>query len=139
MTANTKKMSITTTYFFEYALDLFINFSGLQRVDLKPENLKNLHPFPDNYSTRCRNFERITYCTAKAIAQLHNEPKRPYQDIMVSYYLDELNSYQVQNKIGYSSSRYAVLKKRAMTEFTKRFNSLIAKEGLSYVIELFNN
>lgn len=112
--------------------------SGRNLVDLKPDNLTNLHPFPDTFKPRIRVAERIIYCTAKAISELHNEPKKPYQGIIIYYYLDELSYYETQKKIKYKSSQYFILKRRALVEFTEYFNSFAEQEGLASIIELVN-
>lgn len=133
-----KKTTIKTMVFFKKWLNSFLAMSGRNLVDLKPANLTNLHPVPDTFKPRIRVAERITYCTAKAINKLHNEPKKPYQDIIIYYYLDELSYYETQKKIGYKSSQYFILKRRALVEFTEYFNSFAEQEGLASIIELVN-
>lgn len=133
-----KKTIVKTTDFFKRWLDIFLAFSGKQLADLKPDNLVNLYPFENTYSPRIQVAERIIYCTAKSINMLKNEPKEPYQDIIIYYYLDKLYSYEVQKRINYASSQYFVFKRNALTEFTKYFNMFAKQEGLASIIKLAN-
>src|SRR5699024_5239323 len=129
---------IKTSHFLKYELDRFLAFSARHRTDLKPANIQNLHPFADRFSEYIKASERITYCVAKAIEQLENKPRKPYQDIFIYYYLDEYTSFKTAELVGYAMSRYHYFKRQAMNEFTGFFNSFAAKEGLASLIELVN-
>ena len=133
-----KTVNINASHFLKYDLDKIINYSGRQRIDLKPDNLANLHPLADYFPLRLKQAERLTYCVAKAISKMHDEPRKPYQTIIILYYLDELYSREVQEKVGYSHSRYGILRKRAEDEFTGYFNYFCDKEGLSSLFKLIN-
>ncbi len=134
----TRTVIIKASYFLKFVLDKIVNLSGRQRTDLKPDNLVNLHPLADYFPLRLKQAERLTYCVAKAISKMHDEPRKPYQTIIILYYLDELYSREVQEKVGYSHSRYGILRKRAEDEFTGYFNYFCNKEGLSNIIKLIN-
>lgn len=49
--------------------------------------------------------------------------KKPYRTILKMCYLDEMDSYKVQTYLGYSKSRFDVLKRRALCEFADRFEA----------------
>ena len=49
-----KKTTIKTMVFFKKWLNSFLAMSGRNLVDLKPDNLTNLHPFPDTFKPRIR-------------------------------------------------------------------------------------
>ncbi|AKG66307.1 hypothetical protein [Lactobacillus helveticus] len=134
----TRVVIIKASYFLKFVLDKIVNLSGRQGIDLKPDNLANLHPLADYFPLRLKQAKRLTYCVAKAIRKMHDEPRKPYQTIIILYYLDELYSREVQEKVGYSHSRYGILRKRAEDEFTGYFNYFCNKEGLSNIIKLIN-
>lgn len=133
-----KKLVIRTEHFLKYELNTFIDCAGRKREEVKPANLKNYVFFPSNYPESLIIYDRVTYCIAKAISKVENLPQKPYQSILIYYYLDKLYVYEVQKKIGYSNSRFRVFKRRAIDEFTHYFNFYVEKEGLSSIIELVN-
>ena len=133
-----KKLVIRTEHFLKYELNAFIDCAGRKREEVKPANLKNYVFFPSNYPESLIIYDRVTYCIAKAISKVENLPQKPYQSILIYYYLDKLYVYEVQKKIGYSNSRFRVFKRRAIDEFTHYFNFYVEKEGLSSIIELVN-
>ena len=133
-----KKLVIRTEHFLKYELNTFIDCAGRKREEVKPANLKNYVFLPSNYPESLIIYDRVTYCIAKAISEVENLPQKPYQSILIYYYLDKLYVYEVQKKIGYSNSRFGVFKRRAIDEFTHYFNFYVEKEGLSSIIELVN-
>lgn len=133
-----KKLVIRTEHFLKYELNTFIDCAGRKREEVKPANLKNYVFLPSNYPESLIIYDRVTYCIAKAISKVENLPQKPYQSILIYYYLDKLYVYEVQKKIGYSNSRFRVFKRRAIDEFTHYFNFYVEKEGLSSIIELVN-
>lgn len=131
-----KKLVIRTEHFLKYELNTFIDCAGRRRDEVKPANLKNYLFLPNDYPEKLIIYDRVTYCIAKAISKVENLPRKPYQSILIYYYLDKLYGYEVQKKIGYSKTRYTVFKKKAIAEFTQYFNFFVAQQGLSSIIEL---
>ena len=131
-----EKLVIKSAHFLKYELNTFVACAGRQRDEVKPANLKNYVFLPSDYPERLIIYDKVTYCIAKAISKVENLPRKPYQSILIYYYLDKLYGYEVQKKIGYSKTRYTVFKKKAIAEFTQYFNFFVAQQGLSSIIEL---
>lgn len=136
MTADSEKLIIKAPHFLKDELNTFVSCSGRCREELKPANLKNYVLLPNDYPKNLIIYDKVSYCIAKAISKVQNLPRKPYQSILVYYYLDKLYGCEVQKKIGYSRARYTVFKKKAIAEFTNYFNFFVAKEGLTSIIEL---
>ncbi|MDU7064702.1 MAG: DUF1492 domain-containing protein [Lactobacillus crispatus] len=122
--------------FFKTYFDRLIRISGYSFADLMPTNINNLQLRDNGYSNEIKQAERVIHCVAKAINDSKSEPRKPYEAILTGVYLKNELNWKVRNEIGYSNTRYYVLKKQALKEFAERFNYYVVQEGISSLIEL---
>lgn len=132
------KRIINTRRFFEKYLDRLLSVAGRNRVDLLPNNLKQLHTSPESFPTHIRYAEQLTQLVGQAISTCQDQTRKPYRRILIYSYLEEVNNYESERRLGYSSSRYGELKHLALNEFTDRFNTLVIRAGVEPAVSLIN-
>lgn len=131
-------IKLTTKEFFKKYFYRLVAMSGRSNDELLPANIENFHPLDDCFPAKLRQADALVYCAGKAISECEDIKRKPYRTILVECYLNELLNREIYNKLNYSSSRYNVLKSRALSEFTNRFNYWVAKQGVKPLVQLIN-
>lgn len=137
MAQTSKIIQIETKDFFDNYFFRFEAIAGRNREELFPENIDNYVLMnPDKFQDRLREADKIVYCTGKAINECEDVKRKPYRTILVDYYLKQMMNKEVAEAIGYSLSRYSILKTRALMEFADSFNYWIAQQDVKPVFKL---
>lgn len=140
MTETNEAIQIETKDFFNNYFFRFEAIAGRDHEELFPENIDNYVLMnPDEFSDRFKEADKIVYCTGKAISECEDIKHKPYRTILVDYYLKQMMNREVAEAIGYSNSRYSLLKTRALMEFTDSFNYWVAQQDVKPAFKLIYN
>ncbi len=138
-------------HFLDFNFEHYLNFAGLNASDLSVIDDSHLSsPKMDASGVSAhgginhteQSFNRIieaeNACKAiyRTIKNCRNGERTPYQTILVENYLHYRPDITVQAMLGYSSSRYDVLKRRALCEFADRFDVWKFRYGVEYLEDL---
>lgn len=137
--------------FLDYNFEHYLSFAGLNASDLSVIDDTHLSsPKMDasgvsahggiNYTEQSFNriIEAEKACKAiyRTIKNCRNGERTPYQTILSENYLHHKPDINIQAMLGYSSSRYDVLKRRALCEFADRFDKWKLYYGIEYLEDL---
>ena len=137
MFKNDEILQITTREFLNKYFDKLMAISGRNNFELLPDNLKH-YQFCTGFNATIMRADILVYCVGKAFNECQNETKKPYRTILIDYYLKEMWNSDIANEVGYSHSRFGILKKQALDEFTQRFNYWTTKQGVKPLVQLVN-
>lgn len=148
---NQKATANAVRNFLTYDFERFQNFAGLNVADLSVIDDSHLSsPKMDASGVSAHgginhtesSFNRIIEaeqaCKAiyKTIKNCRNGSRTPYQTILADSYLRNIEDYKIQNALGYSPSRYDILKRRALCEFADRFEAWKRRYNIEYMRDL---
>lgn len=123
--------------FLKFDFDRYLNFAGLNPSDLSVIDDTHLSsPSLDasgvsshggiNHAetSMLRIIEAENACKAiyHAIMKCRDGGRKPYKTILSEVYLKGMNDTAVQGLLGYESSQYDVIKRRALCEFADRWD-----------------
>lgn len=110
--------------FLKYTFSDYLIKAGYHRTDLTSPQLDvagiSAHGGSNSAESKMmRIFDMQNRCKAvyHAISCCKDSSKQPFRTILKSLYIDELEDWQVADKIGYSDSRYDDLKRYALCQF----------------------
>lgn len=138
-------------HFLDFNFERYLNFAGLNASDLSVIDDSHLSsPKMDASGVSAhgginhteQSFDRIMEAekACKAIYQTikncRNGERTPYQTILTEKYLRYTSDQNIQVLLGYSPSRYDILKRRALCEFADRFDKWKEYYGVDYLDDL---
>lgn len=121
--------------FLKFRFDKYLDYAGLNSADLSAIDESHLSsPKMDASGVsshggvnhmeqaliRITVAENVCYVVYKTIKSCRQEDKKPYRKILEEAYLNHTDDLRIQAMIGYSSTRYDILKRRALLEFADR-------------------
>lgn len=138
-------------HFLSFNFEHYLSFAGLNASDLSVVDNSHLSsPKMDvsgvsahggiNHTEQSFNriIEAEKACKAiyRTIKNCRNGERTPYQTILSENYLHYIPDITIQAMLGYSSSRYDVLKRHALCEFADRFDGWKLRYGIEYLEDL---
>jgi len=121
--------------FLKFRFDKYLDYAGLNSADLSAIDESHLSsPKMDASGVsshggvnhmeqaliRITVAENVCYVVYKTIKSCRQEDKKPYRKILEEAYLNHTDDLRIQAMISYSSTRYDILKRRALLEFADR-------------------
>lgn len=128
MDINKNKTTQNVRDFFDNEFQTYLNRSGLHRYDLSSPQIDptgvTAHGGNSQETKMMQIFDYQAKCAAiyKAIEDCTENKKwhKWHRSILHNRYIDELEDWQIAQRLGISSSRYRAIKSNALCEFADR-------------------
>ena len=113
--------------YLKHDFERYLRLCGAHRTDISSPSMSGMpsgsfanheeEKLVDGLYAAC-----VVDCVQATIANCQNSDlRKPYQTILIDYYLKGMQGYKVAQRIGYSDRQFATKKQLALCEFADRF------------------
>lgn len=114
-------------HYLKHDFERYLRLCGAHRADISSPSMSGMpsSTFGNHEEEKLLDGLYAAYvvdCVQATIANCSNSDlRKPYQTILIDYYLKGMQGYKVAQRIGYSDRQFANKKQLALCEFADRF------------------